>query len=112
MGVGVRENDPLPGHAVEERRLHLRIAGIANRVGAQRVDGDEDDVGLPGAELQPRALAVTVAGGEQGQDSGGSEQEALRHPRLNCERATATGDRTGNGSGPVRPRISSRCGRR
>ena len=37
---------PARGEAVEERRLHARVAGEADGVRAQRVDRDEDDVGL------------------------------------------------------------------
>ena len=42
--VGIRKNDSAAGQGIEKRRVHARIAGIAESVRARRVDRDQDDV--------------------------------------------------------------------
>ena len=44
MGVRIREDDAACRQAIEKRRLHTRVAGEAERVGAERVNRDQDDV--------------------------------------------------------------------
>src|SRR5437762_13698361 len=44
MRMRIREYHSLGCDAIEERSLHARVAGEADGVRAQRVDGDEDDV--------------------------------------------------------------------
>ena len=44
LRVRVGEDDPFGRHAIEERRLHARVAGETDGIRAPGVDGDEDDV--------------------------------------------------------------------
>ena len=67
--VRVREDDALGREPIEKRRLHARVAGVADGIGAQRVDGDEDDVGLAAQRVQRRGwLAMTGEDGEGAQE--------------------------------------------
>jgi hypothetical protein len=44
MCVRVGEDDAARRERIEERRFDVRVAGVADGIGAEGVDGDEDDV--------------------------------------------------------------------
>ncbi len=71
-GVGLIEADAGGGEAVDPGGGDRAVAVGADRVGAQRVDGDEEDVARRG----PRGRGGAAAGGRE--DSGGSSERARR----------------------------------
>src|SRR5207247_7915791 len=75
--VRVGEAHSLRGDAIEEWRLHARVPGEADRVGAQRVDRNQDDVvGFRGGGGFFGAVAAEEGDGEEKGD--GAPHPALR----------------------------------